>query len=510
MPDTDIRSVAGGGSTGTAYIETRNFINGEFAPSSNNKVFEVWSPYQQVKVADVFEASVDDVNRAVAAAKAAFPAWAALSPAERGVHLAKFAQLIRDNEKELAYLDTVCMGRCVSQFVDAARISLMFDYYATAGYDAKGITSLNTPGYVNMTFRQPFGPVAAIAPWNIPTSMFGMKCAPALGAGCTVVLKSSEKSPLSALKLAALSKEAGFPPGVLNVVSGYGEPVGSTLASHMDIRMISFTGSTATGQKIQVAAANSNLKKVVLELGGKSPCLVFEDADLGLAVNEAAFSVQANMGQACMANSRIYVQETIADAFIKAFVDVFNSARKGDPLRTDTEHGPQADKIQFERVKSYLKLASEGRGKLELGGSEMLVNGTGYFIRPTVYSNVPEDEQTQVEEVFGPFCSINTFKTEAEVIEKANATTFGLYASVYTQDMSRALRVAKAFESGSVGINCTSPMHAEDLPFGGYKLSGQGREGFGYSMNEYLEEKTVLIKLSGTPALTLKTFSQQH
>lgn len=263
----------------------------------------------------------------------------------------------------------------------------------------------------------------------------------------------------------------------------------------MDIRLINFTGSTFTGRKIQAAAASSNLKKVVLELGGKSPALVFEDADIAKAAGETAGSMTMLMGQACIANSRVYVQDTVADKFKEAFIANFKAAKKGDPLLPETQQGPQADEIQHERIKSYLKSADEGKGKLALGGSATQVDGKGYFIEPTVYTDVAEDERTQKEEVFGPFVNINTFKTEEEAIAKANNTEYGLYASVYTKDISRAMSVAKAFESGQVGVNCTSPTFAADMPFGGYKGSGQGREGYGYSLDEYLEIKTVLIKL---------------
>lgn len=223
--------------------------------------------------------------------------------------------------------------------------------------------------------------------------------------------------------------------------------------------------------------------------------IIFEDSDITKAAGDTVGSLVMLSGQACIANSRIYVQDTIADKFKEAFKAMFKAAKKGDPLMPETQQGPQADEIQFERIKTYLKAASEGKGKLELGGNVTQVDGQGYFVEPTVYSNVDEDEQTQKEEVFGPFVNINTFSTEAEAIERANATEYGLYASVYTKNLSRALRVAKAFESGTVAINATSPTAAMDMPFGGYKGSGQGREGFGHSMDEYLEVKTVYIKL---------------
>ncbi|KAK5164612.1 uncharacterized protein LTR77_009818 [Saxophila tyrrhenica] len=479
----------------TEKIERRHLINGELCESSGKGTFKLNSPYNHEKITDVCEATVEDTNRAVAAAKAAFPAWAALDPPARGSYMKKFAALILEAADELAQLDAMSMGRPVSTYFDPYLAASWFEHFAQAGYDARGQTSLNTPGYVNMTFRQPIGPIAAIIPWNVPTMMFSHKVAPALAAGCTVVLKSSEKAPLTPAKLAALAHQAGFPPGVLNVISGHGTPSGSTLSSHMDIRLINFTGSGFTGRKIQAAAASSNLKKVVLELGGKSPSLVFEDADIAKSAGDLAMSISIIAGQVCIATSRVYVQESIAEKFKDAYIANMKAAKKGDPLLPETQQGPQADEQQFERIKGFLESAKQGKGKLALGGNATHVDGQGYFIEPTVYTDVPEDERTQKEEVFGPYVNINTFKTEEEAIALANDTEMGLYASVYTKDISRAMRVAKGFESGQVGVNCTSPFFATDMPFGGYKGSGQGREGFGYSLDEYLEAKSVMIKL---------------
>ncbi|EME82031.1 uncharacterized protein MYCFIDRAFT_77659 [Pseudocercospora fijiensis CIRAD86] len=449
-------------------IEYRHYIDGAFAESSDGGKFELKSPYNHQKITDICEASVEDTNRAVAAAKAAFPAWSAKSPAERGALLKALAAKVRAAGTELAQLNAMDMGRPVASYFDAHFASTLFEHYAESGYEAKGTTSLNTPGFINMTFRQPIGPVAAIIPWNVPVISFAMKVGPAVATGCTIVLKSSEKAPLTAARIAQFVHEVGFPPGVINVLSGHGTPSGATLASHMDIRMVNFTGSTFTGRKIQAMAASSNLKKVVLELGGKSPAIIFPDADITKAVAETSASIMMIMGQACIANSRIYVHESVAEQFKKAFVIMWKNYKKGDPLLPETQQGPQADEIQRER---------------------------GNFIEPTIFEDVDENDKTQKEEVFGPFVNINTFKTEAEVLEKANATEYGLYASVYTKDISRAMRFAKGFESGTVGINCTSPAMAFDMPFGGYKGSGQGREGFGNSTEEHLEIKTVLIKL---------------
>ncbi|KAK3645222.1 hypothetical protein LTR56_009274 [Elasticomyces elasticus] len=489
----------------TDKIETRLYINGSFSKASDNGTFPIHSPYTHDFIADVSEASVDDTHRAVAAAKAALPSWSALSPDARGAYLKKLAGLIRDSNDELAQLEAMSSGRPLSMYFDAQYTTSQFDHWAVASWEgSQGRSSLNTPGFVSMTFRQPIGPVAIVTPWNFPVAFFGQKAGPALAAGCTVVLKSSEKAPLTSAKIASLVHKAGFPAGVLNILSGHGSPCGSTLASHPDIRAINFTGSTATGRKIQIAAAASNLKRVILELGGKSPAIVFEDADIDKAASETVGGIALVMGQACVSNSRIYVHESVHERFMDTFLTIYKGVKKGDPLLPETTQGPQVDRLQYERVNGYLDAARAGQGKLEMGGHVTEgENGKGYFIEPTVYSGVPEDEVTQKEEVFGPFVNINKFKTEEEVLAKANDSEFGLYASVYTNDLSRALRVAKALESGQVAINCTSPTSIADMPFGGYKQSGQGREGYGYSIDEYLETKSVFIAVkdaSGTAA----------
>ena len=390
------------------------------------------------------------------------------------------------------------MGRPVSSYFDAKFCADEFAQLASEGWLAQGSTSLNTPGMVNFVLKQPIGVVGAIIPWNAPVVMFAMKVAPALAAGCTIVLKSSEKAPLSSLKLAMLIREAGFPPGVVNVLSGHGQPAGETLASHMDVRCLSFTGSTATGKRIQELAAKSNLKKVVLELGGKSPCLIFEDADLTKAAMETQFSMSIISGQVCVANSRIYVQESVAKEFVAAFAKAFQKKKRGDPLDPETTQGPQADDIQYNRVKAYLEAGKADKGKLELGGNAVkMEGGNGFFIEPTIFTGMPEDAKTMKEEIFGPVVHINTFKTEKEALEKANDTEYGLFASLYTEDLSRAMRVAKALEAGSVGVNMTSPSRPPDMPLAGWKGSGNGREAYGgLSLENYLETKGVTIKVS--------------
>jgi aldehyde dehydrogenase (NAD+) len=288
-------------------------------------------------------------------------------------------------------------------------------------------------------------------------------------------------------------EKAGFPPGVFNIISGHGHISGNVLSHHMDIRVISFTGSGRTGRLIQQAAAKSNLKNVILELGGKSPAIIFPDANLERAVRETKHSIQWNSGQVCMANSRIYVHESIAPKFIELFQESFARIKSGNPLLPETDHGPQADGIQYKQVQSYI---DEGKkvGRMILG-SEPSENQVGFFVQPTIFLETPEDSKIMKEEIFGPVVNINTFKDEDEVVAKANDTEYGLYAAVYTNDVNRALRMARKLDSGSVGVNCTSPTGARDMPFGGYKASGVGREGWTVSIDNYLEVKSVLIRV---------------
>lgn len=320
------------------------------------------------------------------------------------------------------------------------------------------------------------------------------KVGPALATGNTLVLKSSEKSPLSSLAVARLAKEIGLPKGVLNILSGFGRPAGEALAKHMDVRKLSFTGSVIAGRAIKRAAADSNLKNVTLELGGKSPLIIFDDADLTKAIPASAFSILANSGQACIASSRVYVHEKIAPAFIEGMKTAMTQmGQTGDPLAAGTQRGPQADKIQFDRVMSFLQQAKDEKLSVALGGDR--VGTEGYYIEPTILANVPEDSRVMKEEIFGPVVCINTFSDEDEVLQRANDTEYGLYASVFTRDISRALRVAKALEAGSVGVNCTSPTMAIDLPFGGWKQSGDGRELSKYATDYWTELKSVFITL---------------
>ncbi|KAJ5396802.1 Retinal dehydrogenase 1 [Penicillium cosmopolitanum] len=460
-------------------FETRLFINGKFVEASDGGKFELKSPATGEKFVEVSEATEDDTNAAVAAAKAAFPAWSELSPADRGAYFKKLANLIRESHDELAELEALSMGRPVSAYFESYIAAESLDHYAEAGYDALGTSSLNTPGFVNITMRQPYGVVGAIIPWNVPVLFLIGKSAPALIAGNTVVVKSSEKAPLTSAKIATLIDKAGFPPGVINILSGHGHISGNVMSHHMDIRVLSFTGSGRTGRIIQAAAAKSNLKNIILELGGKSPAIIFPDANIEKAVEQTKFSMQFNTGQVCMANSRIYVHESIAEKFIESFKKSFADLKSGDPLLPTTQQGPQADELQYKQIHAYIEEAKKN----------------GFFVPPTVFLETAEDAKPMKEEIFGPVVHINTFRDEDEVVAKANDTEYGLYAAVYTKDVSRALRMAKKLDSGSVGVNCTSPTGAKDMPFGGYKASGIGREGWTVSINNYLETKSVLISV---------------
>jgi len=349
-----------------------------------------------------------------------------------------------------------------------------------------------------MVLKQPYGACGAIVPWNIPVLAAIFKICPALIGGNTLVLKSSEKSPLTALVIARLTKEAGFPPGVINILSGYGRPCGEAIAKHMRIRKIGFTGSGRTGLIIKKYAAESNNKRVSLELGGKSPLVVFGDADLERAVPMAARSITMLSGQACIASSRVYVHTSIAKEFqeklVEALKAIENPASGNDPMSKDTVHAPQADKIQFKQVMNYIEMAKESGGEIILGGKRQ---GTkGYFIDPTVIYNPDHKSRVAREEIFGPVLCFSTFEDEDEVLARANDTEYGLYASVFTKDISRALRVAKKYEAGQVAINTTSGSQmAFDMPFGGWKQSGDGVDMSKAAIDLWQQTKSVYIQL---------------
>ncbi|OAA53618.1 aldehyde dehydrogenase [Niveomyces insectorum RCEF 264] len=472
------------------------FINNEYVESKNPKKLELRNPKDGSLVAnDVSLGGEADIEAAVAAAEAAFPAWRKVAPRERRDLMFKLADLIEANGLALAELTRLTLGAPFGAFgsfeVNLAAEALRY----FAGWIDKfaGETYPQDDGYLKIVRNEPLGVTAGIIPWNGPLGNVGMKAGPALATGNCFILKPSEKTPFAALALGALIKEAGFPPGVFQVVSGDGS-TGALLARHMKVRKISFTGSTGTGRKIQAMAAESNLKRVTLELGGKSPAVVFNDADLDNAVHWCANAITANTGQVCFAASRVYVQAGIYDQFVARYKALMEAKANevGDPDADATTIGPLVDRAQFERVTGFME-RGRAQGHLLVGGNR--IGTSGYYVQPTVFENVAPDAEILRQEIFGPVAVLNRFETEAEIIAQANDTSFGLMAGVFTQDINRAMRVAAEIDSGMVGINCVS-MCFLSAPFGGSKESGVGRENAVNALRMFTEPKTVFVNLT--------------
>ncbi|KIW17962.1 hypothetical protein PV08_05157 [Exophiala spinifera] len=479
-------------------METRLYINNEFVPSRSGQKFDVINPATEEVTASVFEADGADVDAAVQAAKAAFPSWSALGGFQRASYFYKLANLVESCNFDLAKLEAVSMGKPVGKYTEGTNMARFIRYVAGKAADVKGESSLQTAGFVNLTFRQPYGVCAAIIPWNAPVTEFFFKVTPAVLAGNTIVLKSSEKAPLTSLLLARLCQEAQIPAGVINVLSGMGPTCGAAMASHMDIRKISFTGSARTGRAIKQAALESNLKHVALELGGKNPLIIFDDADLSKAANAAASSILYNSGQVCIASTRVYVHASILERFCDLFTSSLvkqaaNPIKGNDPLSPFTVRGPQADKAQFTSIMKYITDSRKAGYKILTGGDRE--GERGFYIQPTIILNPEESSAVMREEIFGPVVCVRSFQTEEEVISLANETEYGLYASTFTRDLSRAMRMARSLEAGIVGLNCTSPMMTLDMPFGGVKQSGDGRENGQHALDDWTELKTVYIGL---------------
>lgn len=347
--------------------------------------------------------------------------------------------------------------------------------------------------YFTFTRHEPVGVCGQIIPWNFPLVMFAWKIAPALCCGNTVVIKPAEQTPLTALYMGTLIKEAGFPPGVVNIVPGYGPTAGAAISNHMDVNKVAFTGSTEVGKLIKEAAGKSNLKRVTLELGGKSPVIVFADADLDIAVEIAHHGLFYHQGQCCIAGSRIFVEETIYDEFVRKSVERAKKRVLGDPLTPGIHQGPQIDKEQYDRIIDLIESGKKEGAKLECGGGTW--GDKGFFIQPTVFSDVKDDMRIAKEEIFGPVQQIMKFKTTEDVIKRANNTTYGLAAGIFTKDLDKAITVSSALEAGTVWINCYGALSPQ-CPFGGFKMSGNGREMGEYGLQEYTEVKSVTMKIS--------------
>lgn len=476
---------------------TQLFINNAFVDSISGKKFAIINPSTETKIADVSEADKADVDKAVEAARDAFKrgsVWRTLDASGRGKLIYKLAELIDKNVDYLASLETLDNGKPYEDSVfDLGCASDTFRYFAGWCDKIEGSTIPSDGSFFTYTRKEPVGVVGQIIPWNYPVLMLAWKWGPALAAGCTILLKPAEQTPLTALYVAALSKEAGFPDGVINVLPGYGPTAGAAIANHPHIDKVAFTGSTEVGHSVMSAAASSNLKRVSLELGGKSPLVICNDADLEMAVEIAHNAIFANHGQNCCAGSRTFVQEDIYDAFVKKATQMAAERKVGDPFEKGVQQGPQVDSEQFEKVLTYIKSGVDQGGKLETGGKRKF--DKGYFIEPTVFSNVTDDFKIVQEEIFGPVQTIIKFKTLDEVIERANNTKYGLAAGIVTTNIDTANTFAHSVNAGSVWINCYDAV-VPQAPFGGFKESGLGRELGKAALDEYTELKTVTTKVT--------------
>jgi aldehyde dehydrogenase (NAD+) len=477
-------------------FQNKLFIGGEFVDAREGGTIEVLNPHDNSKLTDIAEACAADVDLGVEAATRAYPSWRNMAAADRGRLLLKLADAIEANAEELARIESLDTGHPIrdSRSLDVPRTAATFRYFGGMADKFQGSVIPVEQGFLNYVLHEPLGVVGQIVPWNFPLMFTSWKMGPALAAGNCVVMKPSEITPLSTLRVAELMREVGFPPGVVNIVPGYGHIAGNHLAEHQGVHKIAFTGSTVTGRKI-VQASSGNLKRVQLELGGKGANIIFDDADLDAAIGGSAFAVFHNQGQACIAGSRLLIHEKIADRFLDGFLKLASSIRLGDPLDPLTEMGPLTSKLHRDRVLSYCDVAREQGGEILLGGKPPadLALQRGCYLMPTVVRAKPADRVCQ-EEVFGPFVAVTTFKDEAEVIAIANGTPYGLGGGLWTSNLQRAHRVARAMISGMVWVNCYKRANPGS-PFGGVRGSGYGREMGFEAMREYTTPKSVWINV---------------
>lgn len=476
--------------------DTQLLINGKFVDAASGKTFPTLDPRTGDVITHVAEGDAEDVDRAVAAARKAFDEgpWPRMTAYERSCILLRFADLLEKHIDDLAAIETWDNGKPYEQAAEdeVPDVIRLMRYYAGWADKIHGLTIPADGEYHVQTLHEPIGVAGQIVPWNFPLRMFAWKIGPALACGNTVVLKTAELTPLSALYAARLLHEAGLPPGVLNIISGFGRTAGSALCSHMDVNKLAFTGSTETGRIVLDLAAKSNLKPVTLELGGKSPFIVCKDAEIDKAVELAHFALFFNQGQCCNAGSRTFVHESVYDEFVEKARARAMKRVVGDPFKPGVEQGPQVDIKQFEKIHTYIKSGIESGATLECGGERY--GSKGFFIQPTVFSNVQDDMLIAKDEIFGPVQTISKFKDLDEVIRRANKSPYGLAAGVFTQNIDSANTLARALRAGSVWINCYHVVDAA-IPFGGYKMSGIGREKGVYSLSNYLQVKAVVNPL---------------
>ena len=475
------------------------FINNEFVKSKSGAKITTINPADEKEIASVYAASADDVDVAVAAARKAYKdLWRDTVPTDRGGLMLKLADLVERHAETLATVETWDNGKPYSVALDedVAEVASCIRYYAGYADKLHGQVIDTGPAKLAYTIREPLGVCGQIIPWNYPLAMAAWKLGPALACGNTVVLKPAEQTPLSILYFATLIKEAGFPPGVVNILNGHGSEAGAAIASHTGIDKIAFTGSTATGRQIMKAAA-VNLKNITLETGGKSPLLVFDDADIEQAAKWAHVGIMSNQGQICTATSRILVQEGIYDKFISEFKKTIkDTSAVGDPFSDSTFQGPQVTKAQYERVLSYIDAGKTEGATLAQGGKAYkdAPGGKGFFVEPTVFTDVSPSMRIYREEIFGPFVVIASFKTEEEALEQANDTMYGLGSAVFTKDITRGHRVARGIEAGMVWVNSSNDSDYR-IPFGGVKQSGIGRELGEAGLAAYTNAKSVHVNL---------------
>ena len=474
--------------------QTNMLIGGKWVESRSGKRFATVNPVNEQVIAEVAEGDTADVDAAVKAARTAFDSgpWSRMDARDRGRLMNKLADLMESNLDELASLETLDNGKPIRDS-RAADLPLAIDclrYYAGWADKLTGDTIPIRGNYLCYTRREPVGVVGQIIPWNFPLLMAAWKWGPALAAGCTIVMKPAEQTPLTCLRLAELAQEAGFPDGVINVVPGYGA-TGAAIVKHPGVDKIAFTGHYETAQKIMIDAAGT-LKRLTFELGGKSPNIVFADADLDAAVAGAEFGLFFNQGQCCCAGSRLFVEQSIHDSFVDKIVARAKTRQIGDPFDMNTTQGPQVDADQFNKILGYIDKGKSEGANCRTGGSR--VGSKGFFIEPTVFDNVKDEMAIARDEIFGPVLSIMPFKTVEEIVERANNTYYGLAAAVWTKDVQKAHRIAASVRAGTVWVNCYDVFDAA-APFGGFKMSGSGRELGAAGLANYTELKTVTMSL---------------
>ncbi len=478
-------------------IEAKLFINGSWTEAKNGESFFCINPADESQVATCASASTADVDAAVSAARKAFDEgpWPKMQAAKRGRILNKLASLIQRDADELARLETLCTGKT---WFDSRKIEIpfagqVFSYYAGLSDKIGGRTLPSREDAFLMTIKQPIGVMAAIVPWNFPFLLSAWKIAPALAAGCTMIIKPASLTPLSILHFAKLCKEAGVPPGVFNILTGSGSTVGMGLVQHPGVDKIAFTGSTEVGQIVQAEAAKT-CKRITLELGGKSPNIIFEDADIKAALRGALTGIFYNKGEVCAAGSRVLVQRSIYDNFVEQLGEKARKLKVGGPMEEGTRMGPVISDSQLNNALSFIQSAKDEGARLVAGGKRLTEFDKGFYLEPTVFADVSNEMRIAKEEIFGPVLSVIPFEDETEAWNIANATPYGLAAGIWTQDISRALRTVKAISAGTVWVNAYN-LYDPGLPFGGFKQSGFGRELGLEALESYLETKSIWVQL---------------